>query len=62
MQIEGKRVLVTGASRGLGLAREILDVIREERYDPPIGDEAKGILDQLSKDALGLERFLANVK
>jgi NAD(P)-dependent dehydrogenase (short-subunit alcohol dehydrogenase family) len=41
---------------------EILNAIREETHDPPIGDEAKGLLDQLSKDAIGLERMLAGVK
>jgi NAD(P)-dependent dehydrogenase (short-subunit alcohol dehydrogenase family) len=44
------------------VAREILDVIREERHDPAIGDEAKGVLDGLSKDPLALEQMLANVK
>jgi NAD(P)-dependent dehydrogenase (short-subunit alcohol dehydrogenase family) len=41
---------------------EILNAIRDETHDPPIGDEAKGILDQLSKDAIGLEKMLAGVK
>ena len=41
---------------------EILNAIREESHDPPIGDEAKGVLDQLSRDALGLEKMLAGVK
>jgi len=40
------------------VAGEILAVIREERHDPPIGDEAKGVLENLSKDALGLEKVL----
>jgi NAD(P)-dependent dehydrogenase (short-subunit alcohol dehydrogenase family) len=44
------------------VAGEILDAIREERHDPAIGDEAKGVLDGLSKDPLGLEKMLANVK
>jgi NAD(P)-dependent dehydrogenase (short-subunit alcohol dehydrogenase family) len=44
------------------VAREILDVIREERHDPAIGDEAKGVLDGLSKDPFALEQMLANVK
>ena len=43
------------------VAAEILDVIREERHDPPIGDEAKGLLDGLSKDPLGLEKSLQGV-
>ena len=44
------------------VAREILDAIREERYDPAIGDEAKDVLDQLARDPLGLEKGLASVK
>jgi NAD(P)-dependent dehydrogenase (short-subunit alcohol dehydrogenase family) len=80
MQIEGKRVLITGASRGLGralvkafvdagakmtkeyVAEEILAAIREERHDPPIGDEAKGVFENLSKDARGLERVLQDYR
>jgi len=41
---------------------EILNAIREESYDPPIGDEAKGVLDGLAKDALGFEKMLASIK
>ena len=44
------------------VAAEILAAIREERHDPPIGDEAKGVLDGLSRDAIGLERMLAQFK
>jgi short-subunit dehydrogenase len=44
------------------VAAEILATIREERHDPPIGDEAKGVLDGLSRDAIGLERILAQFK
>jgi NAD(P)-dependent dehydrogenase (short-subunit alcohol dehydrogenase family) len=44
------------------VAAEILATIREERHDPPIGDEAKGVLDGLSKDAIGLENMLAQFK
>jgi NAD(P)-dependent dehydrogenase (short-subunit alcohol dehydrogenase family) len=40
------------------VAGEILAAIREERHDPPIGDEAKDMFENLSKDALGLERSL----
>jgi len=40
------------------VAAEILAAIREERHDPPIGDEAKNILDGLSKDPLGTERTM----
>lgn len=41
---------------------EILNAIREETHDPPIGDEAKGVLDSLSRDALGFEKMLASMK
>lgn len=44
------------------VAAEILAAIREERHDPPIGDEAKGVLENLSKDALGLERVLQDYR
>ena len=44
------------------VAAEILDAIREERYDPAIGDEAKGVMDQLANDAIALEKMLAGVK
>ena len=44
------------------VAGEILAAIREERHDPPIGDEAKGMLENLSKDALGLEKVLQDYK
>ena len=44
------------------VAGEILAAIREERHDPPIGDEAKGVLDGLMKDALGLEKMLMNYR
>jgi NAD(P)-dependent dehydrogenase (short-subunit alcohol dehydrogenase family) len=44
------------------VAAEILAAIREERHDPPIGDEAKGVLDGLSRDAIGLEKSLAQFK
>ena len=43
------------------VAAEILAAIREELHDPPIGDEAKGLLDGLSKDAIGLEKMLAGL-
>jgi short-subunit dehydrogenase len=41
---------------------EILPAIREERHDPPIGDEAKGVLQKLAEDPVGLERFLQTLK
>jgi len=44
------------------VAAEILAAIREERHDPPIGDEAKGVFESLSKDALGLERVLQDYR
>lgn len=44
------------------VAEEILTAIREERHDPPIGDEAKGVIDGLLKDPLALERMLMNYK
>jgi NAD(P)-dependent dehydrogenase (short-subunit alcohol dehydrogenase family) len=44
------------------VAAEIIDAIREERHDPPIGDEAKGMLESLSKDALGLEKVLQDYR
>jgi short-subunit dehydrogenase len=44
------------------VAAEILAAIREERHDPPIGDEAKGIVDTLKKDPLSLEKMLMNYK
>lgn len=44
------------------VAAEIVTAIREERYDPPIGDEAKGIIDTLMKDPLSLEKMLMNYK
>lgn len=44
------------------VAAEIIAAIREERHDPPIGDEAKGVLDGLMKDPLSVERMLMNYK
>jgi NAD(P)-dependent dehydrogenase (short-subunit alcohol dehydrogenase family) len=44
------------------VAGEILSAIREERHDPPIGDEAKGVFENLSKDALGLEKVLQDYR
>ncbi|MCA1578158.1 MAG: SDR family NAD(P)-dependent oxidoreductase [Acidobacteria bacterium] len=44
------------------VAAEILAAIREERHDPPIGDEAKGVFDGLMKDPLGFEQALMNYK
>lgn len=44
------------------VASEILTAIREERHDPPIGDEANGICDELAKDSLALEKRLQNYR
>lgn len=44
------------------VAAEILAAIREERHDPPIGDEAKGVLEGLMNDPLGLEKTLMNYR
>ena len=44
------------------VAGEIVAAIREERHDPPIGDEAKGVFENLSKDAVGLERVLQDYR
>jgi NAD(P)-dependent dehydrogenase (short-subunit alcohol dehydrogenase family) len=44
------------------VADEILAAIREEAHDPPIGDEAKSILDEFSKDPVGLEKMLMKYK
>lgn len=44
------------------VAAEILAAIREERHDPPIGDEAKSVFDGLLKDPLGVEKTLMNYK
>ena len=40
------------------VAGEILQAIREEKHDPPIGDEARGVLDGLTKDPIGVEKML----
>ena len=42
------------------VAAEILKAIREERHDPPIGDEATGICDEFAKDPLAVEKKLMN--
>ena len=44
------------------VAAEILTAIREERHDPPIGDEAKSVLDGLSQDALAVETMLMSYR
>ena len=44
------------------VAAEILAAIREERHDPPIGDEATGMFESLSRDARALERVLQDYR
>lgn len=44
------------------VALEILTAIREERYDPPIGDEAKGVFEGVLKDPLAIEKQLQSVR
>jgi len=44
------------------VAGEILRHIREESIDPPIGDEAKGILDGLLNDPVAIEKMLAQIR
>ena len=41
---------------------EILRHIREGSIDPPIGEEAEGVLAQLRADPDGLETFLSNIR
>ena len=44
------------------VAGEILQAIREEKHDPPIGDEARGVLDGLAKDPLGFEKMIGQFR
>ena len=44
------------------VAGEIIAAIREERHDPPIGAEAKRVLDSIREDPLGFEKILANYR
>lgn len=44
------------------VAGEILRHIREESIDPPIGEEAEGILARLREDPAGLEEFLSTIR
>src|SRR5678815_472067 len=44
------------------VAGEILAAIREERHDPPIGDEAKGVLENLARDPVGLSLILQDYR
>jgi NAD(P)-dependent dehydrogenase (short-subunit alcohol dehydrogenase family) len=44
------------------VAEEILEAIREEKHDPPIGDEAHQVLESLAKDPLGMEKLLSTYR
>ena len=44
------------------VAGEILRHIREESIDPPIGEEAEGVLRGLQSDPLGLEQMLSQIR
>jgi short-subunit dehydrogenase len=44
------------------VAGEILRHVREETIDPPIGDEAKGILDGLLKDPVAIEKIIGQIR
>ena len=44
------------------VAGEILRHIREETIDPPIGEEAEGILEGLLKDPLAMEKMFAQIR
>jgi NAD(P)-dependent dehydrogenase (short-subunit alcohol dehydrogenase family) len=44
------------------VAGEILRHIREQTIDPPIGEEAEGILDGLLKDPVAMERMFAQIR
>jgi short-subunit dehydrogenase len=44
------------------VAGEVLEAIREEKHDPPIGDEAQGVLSELAKDPIGFEKMLAQYR
>ena len=42
------------------VAAEILEAIRLEKHDPPIGDEAHRVLKSIADDPLGFEKMLAS--
>lgn len=44
------------------VAGEILRHVREETIDPPIGEEAEGILDGLLKDPVSMEKMFAQIR
>ena len=44
------------------VADEILRHIRADSIDPPIGEEAERVLEELKNDPVGLERMLAQIR
>ena len=44
------------------VASEILAAIREEKHDPPIGDEAIGLCEELAKDPSAVEKRLQDYR
>jgi short-subunit dehydrogenase len=44
------------------VAGEILRHIREETIDPPIGEEAKGVLDGLLNDPVAMEKMIGKIR
>jgi short-subunit dehydrogenase len=44
------------------VAGEILRHIREETIDPPIGEEAQGVLDGLLKDPVAMEKMIGQIR
>jgi len=44
------------------VAAEILRHIREESIDPPIGEEAVGVLSQLNSNPVELEKALSKIR
>jgi short-subunit dehydrogenase len=44
------------------VAGEILEAIRDEKYDPAIGDEARSVLDGLAKDPVEFEKIIGKYR
>jgi short-subunit dehydrogenase len=44
------------------VAGEIIEAIREEKHDPPIGDEAERVVSGVAKDPIGLEKMLSGYR
>jgi len=44
------------------VAGEILQAIRDEKHDPPIGDEAHRVIEGVAKDAIGFEKMLSEYR